>query len=66
MKAIAKRNMGYPEYPYINWIKGHEYNAIEHTLSYIDIIDEKGIVFHFQGTKEDLTMNLAFDFKEEE
>ncbi len=42
-------NLKYPEYHYINWRKGMSYNCSLITENQVDIIDDKGIVFHFTG-----------------
>lgn len=48
MKVVAKENLKYDEYPYINWIKGNEYDCWE-DRDLLCIDDEQGSVFHFTG-----------------
>lgn len=66
MKAMARRDMGYPEYSYTNWIKGNKYNVRYEEESFVThVIDEQGIEFHFCGKPEDLTATDSFDFVKE-
>lgn len=48
MIAIAKDNLSYPEYPYVNWIKGKSYECVDDGKM-TNILDEKNIPFHFTG-----------------
>ncbi len=61
MIAIPKDHIGYEEYPYVNWIKGEEYQAIEHE-DLIQIADEKGSFFNFAGRAKE-RLHEVFDFK---
>lgn len=66
MKAIAKRDMGYSEYPYTNWIQGNKYDYRYDEKEFIThVFDEKGVEFHFCGKPEDLVATNSFDFEEE-
>lgn len=61
LKAIPKCDLGYPEYPYINWVKGQEYECIicDDTIK---IADEQGCTFYF-STRAKEKLNEIFDFK---
>jgi hypothetical protein len=48
MKVIAKDSVGYPEYPYTNWIKGNEYWC-EEEEDLLKVADEQGVTFYFTG-----------------
>lgn len=62
MRAIAKDDLGYPEYPYVNWVKGQEYSCeLKDNGKKLDLVDEESVVFHFVGkSKENLSQ--VFDF----
>jgi membrane-bound lytic murein transglycosylase len=63
MKALAKRDMGYPEYPYTNWIQGNKYAYTYYEDRFqTDVVDEQGVTFHFCGRPEDLIATNSFDF----
>lgn len=64
MKAIAKNNFKYDEYPYTNWIKDHKYECQEddHILQ---IQDEQGVTFYFSGMAKS-NLGEIFDFVMEE
>lgn len=63
MKVIAKDDIGYDEYPYVNWRKGITYNCELKHENHLDITDEQGVVFHFSGWAKD-NLNQVFDFVE--
>lgn len=64
MRAIAKENLGYDEYPYTNWIKGNEYQCeFKDNDKRADLVDEKGITFHFVGNARKY-LSKTFDFKQ--
>lgn len=62
MKAVAKENLGYKEYPYVNWEKGQEYPCeLLEEGKRLDIVDQEGVTFHFkEKAKEDLSQIFEF------
>lgn len=61
MKAIAKDDIGYQEYSYINWKKGQEYECWENGHIF-HIVDEKGVRFNFTGQARN-ELGKVFRFK---
>jgi acid phosphatase class B len=64
MKAIAKQDIGYAWYDYINFVTGKSYEVKENNEEFlIDIFDEKNEPVTYCGNKEFL--KEQFDFVEE-
>ena len=63
MKVIAKDDIGYPEYPYLNWKKDQEYDCWENN-HILHIVDEKGVRFNFTG-KARIRLPEVFEFIDE-
>lgn len=63
MKAVAKDNLKYDEYPYTNWLKGNEYDCWE-DRDLLRIVDEQGAIFNFTGVARN-DLPEVFDFIKE-
>lgn len=62
MKVMAKENLGYSEYSYVNWEKGNSYPCeLSDDGKRLDVTDKEGVVFHFSGkAKENLKQVFKF------